>query len=346
MNTITDQEILVSLKNWKEIISKYQKPDTKKAIIQIINSFGPFFMVWFLMYFSLSWSYWLTLGLAFVNAFFLVRIFIIQHDCGHQSFLKSKKWNNSIGWLCSFFSSIPFKYWAKIHNHHHGHNGLLEIKHRDIGDIKFLTVEEYSKLSAWKKFNYRIFRMPVILFGIVPFVYLTISNRYPFLNLKGWTKVKRAQFINNILLVGLYLSLCLILGWKQFLMIQLPIIFIFSIIAFWFFYVQHQHEETYKEWQSNWDFLIASLRGATYYKLPKLFQWLTGNIGFHHIHHLSSVIPNYKLEKCFTENPILNKYVTTITFSESLRCIHNKLWDQKTQKMISFKEYRLLYKAS
>lgn len=346
MKSFSDQEIRDTLQNWKEIISKYQQPDTKKAIIQISNSFGPFFLLWILMYFSLSWSYWITIGLAFVNAFFLVRIFIIQHDCGHQSFFKSKKWNNSIGFICSFFSSIPYKYWAKVHNHHHGHNGILETKHRDIGDIKFLTVDEYRQLPTWRKLAYRIFRMPVFLFGFVPFIYLTISNRYAFINMKSWKKIKWSQFINNLSLAAIYISLCLLLGWKQFLMIQLPIIFIFSIIAFWFFYVQHQHEETYKQWQENWDFLIASLRGATYYKLPKLFQWLTGNIGFHHIHHLSSLIPNYQLEKCFKENPILNKYVTTITFSESLSCIHNKLWDQKEQRMITFKEYRRYYKAS
>ncbi len=346
MKSFSEQEIKDTLQNWKEIISKYQQPDTKKAIIQISNSFGPFFLLWILMYFSLSWSYWITIGLAFVNAFFLVRIFIIQHDCGHQSFLKSKKWNNSIGFICSFFSSIPYKYWAKVHNHHHGHNGILETKHRDIGDIKFLTVDEYVKLPKWRKLAYRIFRMPVFLFGFVPFIYLAVSNRYAFINMKSWKKIKSSQIINNLSLAAMYLSLCWLLGWKQFLMIQLPIIFIFSIIAFWFFYVQHQHEETYKQWQENWDFLMASIQGATYYKLPKLFQWLTGNIGFHHIHHLSSLIPNYQLEKCFKENPILNKYVTTITFSESLSCIHNKLWDQKEQRMISFKEYRRYYKAS
>ena len=344
--SFTDEEIREALKNWKEIIASYQTPDTAKAVGQIINSFGPYFALWVLMYFSLSWSYWITLGLACINAFFLVRIFIIQHDCGHQSFLGSKKWNNAVGFVCSFFSAIPYKYWAKVHNHHHGHSGQLEMQHRDIGDVKFLTVEEYTQLPSWRKLSYRIFRLPIFLFGIAPFVYMTISNRYPFFNLKGWRTIRISQVINNISLVAIYVSLCLFLGWKQFLMIQIPIVFIFSSIAFWFFYVQHQHEETYKEWQQNWDFLLSSLRGATYYKLPKLFQWLTGNIGFHHIHHLSSLIPNYKLEKCYRENPILNKYVTTVTFKESLKCIHNKLWDQKTQKMISFKEYKRYYKAS
>jgi len=345
MNSVSEAEIRESLKNWKEIIRNYQTPSRTKAIIQIVNSFLPFLALWILMYISLNWSVWITLGLAIVNAFFLVRIFIIQHDCGHQSFMRSKKWNNFIGTICSFFSSIPYRYWAKVHNHHHGHSGQLEMEHRDIGDIRFLTVAEYEVLPKWRKLTYRIFRNPIVLFGFAPFIYLTISNRYPFFKLKGWGKVRMSQFRNNLLLVSLYGLLIYFLGWKV-LIIQLPIIFIFSIIAFWFFYVQHQHEETYKEWMKNWDFLMASLRGATYYKLPKLFHWLTGNIGYHHIHHLSSLIPNYNLAKCYRENPILNKYVTSITFSESLKCIHNNLWDQKMEKMISFKEYKLLYKAS
>lgn len=346
MSQFSELEIKDSLKNWKKIISNYQIPNTKKAVFQILSTFVPYFALWVLMYFSLSWSYWITFFLAVINSFFMVRIFIIQHDCGHQSFLKSKRWNNIIGTICSLFSSIPYKYWAKVHNHHHGHSGQLEMEDRDIGDIKFLTVEEYQQLTKWKKFKYRIFRSPVVLFGLAPLIYLTFSNRLPMFKLKGWSKVRLSQVFNNILLLALYAGLGYLLGWKQFFIIQLPIIFMFSVIAFWFFYVQHQHEETYKEWRNNWDFLIASLRGATYYKLPKPFQWLTGNIGFHHIHHLSALIPNYNLEKCAKENPLLNKYVTTITFKESLKCIFNNLWDQNRQCMISFREYNRLYKTA
>ncbi len=346
MTNFSEQEIKEALNNWKVIISQYQMPDAKKAVIQIFNSFGPFFALWVLMYFTYDYSYWLTLGLAVINAFFLVRIFIIQHDCGHQSFFKSKRLNNLIGLFCSFFSSIPFKYWAKVHNHHHGHSGQLEMANRDIGDIKFLTVKEYASLPWRKRVSYRIFRSPFVLFGLAPFIYLTFSNRLPTFNLKGWSNVRRSQVINNILMAGLYALLGYFIGWQKFFLLQIPIIFIFSIIAFWFFYVQHQHEETYKEWKHNWDFVVSALRGATHYRLPKLFQWLTGNIGFHHIHHLSSLIPNYHLEKCYKENPVLNKFVTSITFKESLKCIHNNLWDQDQKKMISFQEYRRQYKRA
>lgn len=340
-----ENEIKTALANWKSIIDKYQVPSNKKAILQIINTFLPYVALWALMYFSLNWSIWITIGLAFINAFFLVRIFIIQHDCGHQSFFKSKKLNDTVGFICSLFSSLPFKYWAKIHNHHHGHTGQLE--ERDIGDINFLTVKEYKDRNWFGRLQYRLFRHPLIIFVGAPVFYFTVSNRYPFMKFKGMmSRVKWSQVRNNIVMVAVYTLLAVLLGWKKFLFIQLSLIFLFSIIAFWFFYIQHQHEAAYNQWKKNWDFLIASIRGATYYKLPKVFQWLTGNIGVHHIHHLSSRIPNYNLEKCMRENPILTKYANILTFRDSLKCISNKLWDEHRQRMISFKEFYKMEKMN
>lgn len=330
-------EIKEKLRNWKDIIQQYQVPDNKKAILQIITSFLPYLGLWVLMYFSLNWSIWLTVPIAFINMFFLVRIFIIQHDCGHQSFLKSKKGNQIVGYICSLFSTIPFRYWAKVHNHHHGHTGQLE--ERDIGDINFITVNEYRGRGKWGRFRYRLFRHPIVLFIIAPFFYLTVSQRLPTFKLKGWTNVRRTQLFNNLLILTFYTILALVVGWKKFLFIQLILVFGFFCIAFWFFYVQHQHEDGYMRWRKNWDYLVASIRGATYYKLPKVFQWLTGNIGIHHIHHLSARIPNYNLEKCMKENPLFTKYVTVVTFWDSIKIAANKLWDEETQRMISFREF-------
>lgn len=332
-----EKEIKTALKEWPLIVSKYSKADNRKAAIQIANTFGPFVAIWILMYFSLSWSYWITGALAIVNGFFLARLFIIQHDCGHSSFLRSRKGNQITGYVCSFFTSIPFKYWSRVHNHHHGHVGQLE--HRDIGDINFLTVEEFRKRGFWGRIGYRIFRHPIFLFGLVPMIYVGISNRFPFFNFKGWKKIRIGMIWNNVWMLLVYCLVAFVVGWKAFLAVQIPIIGIFAIIAFWFFYVQHQHEHTYMQWKNNWDHLVASIRGSTYYKLPRVFQWLTGNIGFHHIHHLNSKIPNYKLETCARENPILQKYVPTITFTESLKCIFNNLWDEELQRMISFREF-------
>ncbi len=334
---MTEKEIKSALKNWRSIVKKYQKPSTKKAITQLLNTFLPFLGLWVLMYFSLQWSIWITIGLALINGFFMARIFIIQHDCGHHAFLKSKKWNEAVGFVCSFFTSIPFKYWAQVHNFHHAHTGQLD--HRDIGDINLLTVSEYKELSKWGRFKYRLWRSPVVLFIIAPVVYMTFSNRYPIFKLKGWDNIRRSQILNNLLILGAYVLVAWLVGWKKFLLVHLSIIFLFSVIAFWFFYVQHQHEEAYKRWKPDWDFLVASIKGSTYYKLPKLVNWLTGNIGVHHIHHLCPRIPNYNLLKCARENPIFQKYTSTITFKDSLQCVFNKLWDENREKMISFREF-------
>ncbi len=330
-------QIEEALRDWRVMIKKYQQPNTKKAIIQLLNSFLPFLGICILMYFSLGWSYFITLFLALVNAFFLVRIFIIQHDCGHQSFLNSKKWNNVIGFVSSLFSTIPYKYWSRTHNAHHTHSGQLE--YRGLGDIYYLTTEEYRHSSFWGKLGYRIYRNPIVQFIVAPIIYILFSLRYPFIRLKGWKRIRVSYFMNNILLVLAYIAIAFIVGWQNFLLVQVPIIFFFGIIAFWFFYVQHQHEDNYKERKEQWNHLLASIKGATYYKLPKLFQWLSGNIGFHHIHHLNPRIPNYHLEACAKENPVLNKFVNVLTFKQSLKCMNYKLWDHKQKRMITFKEY-------
>lgn len=332
-----DQEIKDELRDWTKIIKPYKKANHVKAIVQILNSFGPFIGLWILMYFSLDWSYWITLLLAFVNAFFLARIFIIQHDCGHQSFFQYKYLNNIVGWVSSFFSSIPYDYWARVHSYHHGHTGQLE--HRDIGDINFLTVDEFRALPPYKKFFYRVFRSPIVLFFILPTIYLVWALRVQGISFKGWRSTYISQHINNILLLLVFILFGAWLGWANFLLVHIPIVYCFGTIAFWFFYIQHQHENTYMQWTKNWDFLLAAIKGASFYNLPKLFHWLTGNIGFHHIHHLSSKIPNYNLQQCAKENPILQKYVLKLSFLESLKMVFNKLWDEEQQRMISFREY-------
>ena len=335
---LNEAAIKQDLANWKQIVAKYQTPDWRRATWQIVNTFGPFLALWVAMYFALDYSLALTLALGVVNAFFLVRIFIIQHDCGHFSFLKSRKANDVIGWVCSFFSTIPYSYWSRVHSYHHGHTGKLE--HRDIGDIDFLTVEEYRQRSTWGKIKYRIFRNPFVIFGVIPVVYLGLVLRLPRITFPGWRPVHVRQHINNIALVLVYLGLAWALGWRHFLVVQGTTVAFFGVIAFWFFYVQHQHEDTYMRWSERWDYLLAAIRGATFYKLPRVMHFLTGNIGYHHIHHLSSRIPNYNLARCAKENPILQKYVTEVTFRESLPMMFNKLWDEDSSRMISFREYR------
>lgn len=320
------------------IVRRYQLPDSRKAAIQVLNSFLPFVAIWATMYLLRDVSVWLTIGLAVVAAFFLVRIFIIQHDCGHQSFTASREANNIIGALCSFLTFIPYKYWAKNHNYHHGHNGILD-ENRDIGDINTLTVREFRELSRLQKLKYWLFRSAPVLFLIGPMVYIFYNNRFPIIRLKGWEVANRSLLWNDFFLVAIHSGLIFWLGWQAFLLVHLPILAAFGTIAIWFFYIQHQHEFTYKAAKEKWDFLRASIQGSSYYKLPRLFHWLSGNIGYHHIHHLNSLVPNYQLARCHHENPVFDQVANSLTFTQSLRCIFNKLWDEEQGKMIGWHEY-------
>ncbi len=290
------------------------------------------------MYFLKDVSMGLTLALAVVNAFFLVRIFIIQHDCGHQSFTASRKANNTIGLISSLISFMPYRYWAKSHNFHHGHNGVLW-EHRDIGDINLLTVNEFKQLSFGRKLQYMVYRSAPVLFVIGPIWYILVHNRIPKIKMKGWEQARRALTRHNLMLLGLYAGLIWWLGYEAFVYVHLPILIFFGIIAVWFFYVQHQHETTYKAWKDKWEYIRAAIQGSTYYKLPRLFHWLTGNIGYHHIHHLNPLVPNYELARCHKENPVLDQVANKITFWQSLKCVFNKLWDEDQERMISFREY-------
>lgn len=325
------------------IVKRYQVPNHKKAAIQILNSFLPFLAIWVAMYLWRDVSGWLTAGLAIVNAFFLVRIFIIQHDCGHQSFTASKKANNIIGALSSFLTFIPYRYWAKNHNYHHGHNGILD-DNRAIGDINTLTVKEFQALNRFQKLKYMLFRSTPVLFLIGPMVYIFYNNRFPLIRLKGWEIANRALLWNDLFLVAIHGTLIYFLGWEAFLLVQLPILVAFGTIAIWFFYIQHQHEYTYKSFKDHWDYFRASIQGSSYYKLPRLFHWLSGNIGYHHIHHLNSLVPNYELARCHHENPVFDQVANSLTFTQSLHCIFNKLWDEDREKMIGWREYFKLKK--
>ena len=334
-------KIKKELENWPATLKKYQVPNTRKAVFQIITTFGPFLALWVLMYFSLRVSYLLTLGLGLINGFFMIKIFIIQHDCGHKSFMKSKAWMNSLGFICSLFCSIPYKYWAKSHDYHHNHNGQLD--QRDVGDIKTFTVRQFKAMSKLRRLRYRIFRMPVVLFGLGTMFYLMIHNRIPIVRLKSFKKYERSLWLNNLAIALVYIALMLVLGWKQFLLVHLTTLALFGVISVWFFYVQHQHDHTYKHYKEKWEYLLAAVRGSSFYNIHPLFHWLTGHIGYHHIHHLNPRIPNYNLKWCAIENPSFTKYATSLTFVESLGTMRNKLWDEERNKMISFREFYRRY---
>lgn len=321
--------------SWIQIIQKYNNPDLRQSIWQIINSLGPYLLLWYLMYLSLDISYWITLGVALLAAGFLVRVFIIFHDCGHGSFFNSRRTSIIIGTILGSLTFTPYNRWHLDHSIHHTTVGNLD--KRGIGDVWTLTVEEYKKLTTGKKLAYRLYRSPIILFGIAPFILFVILFRFTKPSMK---KPERwSVYITNLILLALTSGLCLLIGIKPFLMIQLPVILIASSAGVWLFYVQHQFDDVVWTRQDDWDYKTMALEGSSYLKLPRILQWFSGNIGFHHIHHLSPKIPNYNLEKCHRENKIFEQ-IKPLTFLSGLQTGRLRLWNEQQKRLISFKEFK------
>jgi len=321
---------------WVEIVKRYTVPDPRKSSWQLINSLVPFFAIWVLMYFSLSVSYLLTLALAFLNAMFLMRIFIIQHDCGHNSFFKETELNNLVGTFLGVITFTPYYAWRNSHAKHHASSGDLDF--RGFGDVETLTVEEYKALPFLRKMRYRFYRHPLVLFVIGPTIMFTVLNRFPTELEKGQKREKDSIYFTNLALALVFLGAGAWIGFAQLILMWVPLMIFGSSIGVYLFYVQHQFEDTYWRWHAEWDYAEAALRGSSFFKLPKLLQWFSGNIGFHHLHHLSPKIPNYNLEKAHYENPAFQQ-VKTITILSSFQSIFLHLWDEQTHKLISWREY-------
>ena len=327
-------------RTWMDVISDYNKPDVRKSIWQIINSLGPYILLWVAMYYSLQISYLLTLGLAILATGFLTRLFIIFHDCGHGSFFPSKKANRIVGTFLGSLVFTPYDYWHREHSIHHKTVGNLD--KRGSGDVKTLTVEEYEQLSAGKKLYYRVYRNPIILFVIAPFILFVIWFRFP---RKTMGKAgRRSVYVTNLIVVLICVPLILLMGWKAFLMIQLPVIYMATVTGVWLFYVQHQYEDVIWTRQEEWDYRKMAMEGSSFLKFPRLLQWFSGNIGYHHIHHLSPKIPNYNLESCHKENQMFSS-IKPVTFVPSLRTMSLRLWNEKDGRLISFRQYRKLFPA-
>ena len=318
--------------NWMNTISNYVKPSPLKSWWQIINSFVPYFALWVAMVYSLDISYWLTLGLSFLAAGFLVRIFIIFHDCGHGSFFKSSRWNEIVGTITGLLVFTPYHRWHYEHQRHHQTVGNLD--KRGVGDVMILTVEEYNNSTEKKQYWYRQYRNPVILLLIVPFFLFTVLFR-----LHGTNQTRKMHLQTHMTTITLILIITFIsfwIGFKTFVIIQLPVLLIASIAGVFLFYVQHQFKEVQWKRSENWDYKEIAMTGSSFFRLPRILQWFSGNIGYHHIHHLGPKIPNYYLEKCHKENPIFQK--DHLTFLAALQSTRYRLWDEQKNKLVSFKE--------
>ncbi|CEG34668.1 fatty acid desaturase [Peribacillus frigoritolerans] len=332
---------LQNTKSLKKQIAPFEQSTTKQSIWQIINTLGPFIILWYLAYISLSVSYWLALIPAVFAAGFLTRIFIIFHDCTHHSFFKDRRANRIVGTIMGVLTLFPFDQWGHEHSVHHATSGNLD--KRGTGDIWTLTVDEYLAAPFKLRFAYRFYRNPLVMFGLGPIYVFLLKNRF---NRKGARKKeKNNTYLTNVLIVVFAALLCLAVGWQSFLLVQGSIFMISGSIGIWLFYVQHTFEDSYFEENEEWEYVLAAVEGSSFYKLPKLMQFLTGNIGYHHVHHLSPRVPNYKLEMAHNNTQPLEN-VPTITLATSLRSLRFRLWDEESKNFVSFKDIKYLTKKS
>lgn len=319
--------------------TSFAKADMRKSIIQLANSFIPFILLWVAAYQALSVSIWLSLPLSILAAGFVVRIFIIFHDCTHMSFFKNAKANRVVGTITGIITHFPFAKWKREHAIHHATSGNLD--KRGTGDIWVMTVEEYEEASFFGKLSYRLYRNPIVMFGLGPIYLFLFTNR---VNRKDAKRKERMNtYLINAVIVAVYAILALTIGWQALLIIQLPILFVAGAAGIWLFYVQHQFEDSYFENEEEWDYVKAAVDGSSYYKLPKAMEWLTGSIGYHHVHHLSPRVPNYRLEEAHNSIPPLHK-ATTITLWTSLESVRFRLYSKAHRSFITFKQYKKMKK--
>ena len=322
---------------WPEVLAPYTKPDLQRSVFQLLNTALPFCFLWALMLQSLAYGYWITLLLAIPTAGFLVRLFIIQHDCGHGSFFKSQTANSILGSILGVVTLTPFAYWQRTHAMHHATSGNLE--QRGWGDIRTLTVKEYLSLPTRRRIAYRLYRNPFVLLVVGPAYQFVLKHRFPSHAPRSWKREWAGVHRTNLALLAVIIVIWQTVGWQRFLLVQAPIFLIAGAAGVWMFYVQHQFEDTYWQKRGDWDYYTAGLEGSSYYALPRILQWFTGNIGFHHIHHMASLIPNYRLQQCFEENPEL-RHVKRLTLPQSLKCFSLALWDEDQQRLIRFRDLR------
>ena len=323
--------------DWKQIVAKYQKPSAPRALWQIVTTLVPYAVLWYLMYCTLAVSWWLTAPLAILAGAFLLRVFIIFHDCGHGSFFKSRTANDVWGFLCGILTVTPYYHWRWEHSLHHATSGDLD--RRGTGDVWTLTVQEYLESSRWKRFAYRLARNPIVLFVLAPLFLFLVKHRYP--KATADRRERYSVYWMNLAILAMGAVMAAIFGLKAYLLIQFTALMVAGSAGFWLFYVQHQFEGVYWERRDDWDYAAAALQGSSFYKLPRVLQWFSGNIGFHHIHHLSPRIPNYHLEKCHQADPLFQT-VKPVTFFSSFKSLTFRLWDEQRRQLVGYQDLKTL----
>jgi omega-6 fatty acid desaturase (delta-12 desaturase) len=319
---------------WHDDVARFARADDRHAIWQLVNTFVPYAALWVAMVrtVQLGLPYGLTLALAVVAAGFLVRIFIFFHDCGHGSFFSSPRANTVLGYVTGILTFTPYHDWRRSHATHHATAGNLD--RRGVGDVWTMTVNEYLAASRWQRLGYRLFRNPLVMFVLGPAFMFLLSQR--FARKPARRRERLSVIITNLALLAIVLLASLTIGLGTYLAIQLPVLFMAGTAGLWLFYVQHQYQDVYWARDDAWDPVQSALEGSSYYKLPRPLQWITGNIGLHHIHHLRPRIPNYALQACYDAIPAMQA-VRPLTFFESLKSLSMNLWDEGQQKMVGFR---------
>lgn len=328
-------EPIFDARAWAQLLADYREPDTARGILEIAVTIIPYFGLWVLMVMAVGAGYWIALLLVLPAAGFLVRLFMIQHDCGHGAFFRSRSANDWTGRLLGVLTLTPYDSWRHTHALHHARSGNLD--KRGIGDVHTLTLEEYRNLSAWGKYCYRVYRHPVVLFGLGPAYLFIVQHRLPVGLMRNGSMPWISAMGTNLAIVLGVAALVWLFGLKSVLAIYLPVTLIAATAGVWLFFVQHQFEETFWASEEDWKWHDAALHGSSHYDLPVVLRWFTANIGIHHVHHLSSRIPFYRLRQVLRDHPELGT-MGRLSLGESIRCIRLVLWDTSSRRLISFRE--------
>jgi omega-6 fatty acid desaturase (delta-12 desaturase) len=318
-------------------LSRYRETKAARSAFELLITAVPFAVLWALMWAALGIGYWLSLLLAVPTAAFLMRLFMIQHDCGHGAFFRRRVINDWVGRVIGVFTLTPYGVWRRNHATHHAAVGNLD--HRGTGDIDTKTVSEYLALGAAGRLAYIVYRHPIVMFGISPAYLFLLHHRLPFGLFRAGGQPWASTMGTNASIAAVVLIMVYLVGVGPFLLVQGPVVLIAASIAVWFFYVQHQFEDTRWAHEEDWDFHEAALHGSSHYELPRALAWFTGNIGVHHVHHLCSRIPFYRLRQVLSDHPELAG-VGRLTFVQSFRCATLALWDERQGRLISFRELR------
>lgn len=322
--------------NWPALLAPYRTSSIWRSLFQLANTFIPFVALWVVMAQTLgAIPYVATLALAVPTALLLVRLFILQHDCGHGSFFRSRRMNNAVGFCIGVMTLVPYTYWRKTHAIHHATSGNLD--HRSFGDIDTLTVREYLSLSKTNRFRYRLYRHPLVLLVVGPIYQFIFKHRFPADTPKTWKREWASVHLTNLAIAVVIALLWWAVGIRTLLLVQIPITVIAGSVGVFLFYVQHQYEDTYWRYRETWDYYQAGLEGSSHMVLPKVLQWFAGNIGLHHIHHVCSRIPNYHLQRCYDENPELHTGRRLGLWS-GIKTLNKTLWDEDTGRLIRFRD--------